>query len=61
MVSVKRAKLIIIPKVIPNGFLFSLVTVDERMIGKRGQMQGASIVTKPEMKAKNKRINIKLN
>ena len=61
MVSVKSAKLIIIPKVIPRGFLFSPVTVDERMIGKSGQMQGARIVTRPEMKAKNKRINIKLN
>jgi len=56
IVKVKRAKLIIIPKVMPNGFLFSPVTDDEKIIGKRGQIHGARIVIKPDKKAKNKRI-----
>ena len=59
MVSVKRAKLTIIPIVIPKGFLFSPVTDEERIIGKSGQMHGARIVIKPEMKAKNNKMIIK--
>ncbi len=56
----KSAKLIIIPKVIPKGFRFSPVEEDERMIGRRGQMQGAKIVTNPDKNAKVKRIIIKV-
>ena len=58
MVNVKRAKLIIIPKVIPNGFFLAVVMDEERTIGKSGQIQGAKIVTKPDTKAKNKSTSI---
>ncbi len=47
-----------IPKVTPSGFLCPPVTVDERTIGKSGHIHGAKIVTRPEIKAKIKRINI---
>ena len=58
MVRVKKAKLVTIPKVIPNGLDFPPAVVDERTIGKSGQMQGARIVTNPEINAKNKSANI---
>ena len=58
MVRVKRAKLIIIPRVMPNGFLRAFVTDEERMIGSNGQIHGAKMVTNPDKKAKNNKINI---
>ena len=58
MVRVKKAKLNMIPRVIPNGFLLPVLVEDARTMGKRGQMQGAKIVKNPERKAKNKRTNI---
>ena len=58
MVRVNRAKLIMIPSVIPNGFLLAVVTEDERTIGKSGQMQGARIVTNPDKKAKKSNISM---
>ena len=51
-VSVKKAKLEIIPKVIPNGFLCPPCVLDDRIIGSKGQIQGAAIVTNPDKKAK---------
>lgn len=44
-----------IPKVIPKGFAFPPVVVEERMIGNKGQIQGAKIVMSPETKANNSR------
>jgi hypothetical protein len=58
MVRVKKVKLSIIPNVIPSGFFFPPVADEERTIGKSGQIQGARIVMRPEMKAKNKRMSI---
>ena len=58
--SVKRPKLNIIPKVIPSGFLCPPVVVEDNIIGKRGQMHGAKIVTSPDMNAKINKININL-
>ncbi len=46
--------------VIPRGLFFPPVTVAERIIGKSGQIQGANMVTKPDRKAKRKRISIGL-
>ena len=56
MVRVKMAKLAIIPKVIPSGFPFPPVAEEERMIGRSGQIQGAKIVTSPEINAKMRRM-----
>ncbi len=58
MVSVKTAKLEIIPSVIPSGFRLPPDVVEERMIGNNGQIHGAKIVISPETNAKNKRIII---
>ena len=58
IVSVKKAKLATIPSEIPNAFVLPPVEVVENIIGKRGQMQGARIVTKPEIKANKRRISI---
>lgn len=52
------AKLVIIPKVIPKGFLWPPVAVDERIMGKSGQMHGAAMVTSPEIKANKSSIDI---
>ncbi len=48
-----------IPKVMPNGFLFAVVTDEERMMGSKGQIHGAKIVINPDRKAKNNNINTK--
>ena len=61
MLSVRIAKLLIIPRVIPNAFCFPPVADDESITGSSGQMQGAKIVIKPEIKENNKRINIVKN
>ncbi len=42
------------PSVIPRGFLFSPVVVDDKIIGRSGQIHGARIVTRPDINAKNK-------
>ncbi len=55
MLRVKRPKESKIPKVIPSGFLCPPVVVDDKTRGRRGQMQGAKIVTKPDINAKSKR------
>ena len=47
-----------IPKVIPNGFLCPPVALEDKITGKSGQMQGAAIVTSPEIKANIKSIDI---
>ncbi len=52
MVRVNTVKLAITPKVIPNGLLFPLpVTDEDRIMGNNGQIQGARIVTKPDINA----------
>lgn len=53
-------KLVIIPKVIPSGFLCPPVVEEERIIGKSGQIQGAKIVVNPARKAKSKRMTMQL-
>ena len=59
MVKVKIPKLRIIPKVIPSGFLWPPEAVEERTIGRIGQMQGAKIVTNPDKNANKSKIIIK--
>jgi len=50
---VKRAKLKIIPSVIPSGLCRPFpLSVEERTMGNNGQMHGARIVTNPERNAK---------
>lgn len=49
-----------IPKVIPKGFLWPPVADEESNIGKSGQIQGARMVTKPEIKAKRSSTSINL-
>lgn len=58
MVRVKNAKLNIIPRVIPSGFFLPVLVEDARTIGKRGHIQGARIVTRPETKEKKSKISI---
>lgn len=56
MVRVKSANEIMIPSVMPKDFALLPPTADEdKTIGSSGQMQGAKIVTSPEMKAKRRR------
>ena len=57
---VKKAKLIITPIVIPRGFFLPPVAEADKTIGKSGQIQGAAIVTSPEIKANISRISINL-
>lgn len=54
MLRVRSPNESIIPKVIPKGFLCPPVVLEERIIGRSGQMQGANIVISPEIKAKVK-------
>jgi hypothetical protein len=52
---VKKVKLAIKPKIMPNGrdFEFSFVlTEEERIIGRTGKIQGERMVTIPAIKAK---------
>jgi len=58
IVKVKMPKLTMMPRVIPRGFFFPPVVLDERMIGSSGQMHGAKIVTNPDKNAKTNRIPI---
>ena len=58
MLSVKIEKLNIMPSVIPKGFLCPPVVEDDKIIGKSGQIHGARMVTRPEIKAKRRRINM---
>ncbi len=54
MASVKIPNESIMPRTIPNGRRCEDPAIDEdRTIGKRGQIHGARMVTKPERKAKN--------
>ena len=55
---VKKAKLIQTPKVIPRGFFLPPVADADRTIGRSGQIQGAAIVTRPEIKAKISKMSI---
>ncbi len=53
---VKKPKLNISPSVMPSGRLWPLpATDDERTMGNSGQIQGASIVTRPDKNAKPSR------
>jgi hypothetical protein len=54
--SVKNEKLVIMPNVIPKGFLFPPVDDEESTIGRSGQIQGASMVMNPETKANKSNI-----
>ena len=58
MVKVKMVKETMMPRTIPNGFFFPPVVVDERIIGRSGQIQGAAMVTKPEIKANKSKMSI---
>jgi hypothetical protein len=55
--SVKKVKLKINPRTIPNGFLCP-PTLPDRTIGKMGSIQGDKIVTIPAIKAKSVSITI---
>ena len=46
------------PKVTPRGLAFPPVDDEDKTIGNNGQIQGAKIVIKPEIKAKESSINI---
>jgi hypothetical protein len=49
MVSVKNAKLIIIPRTIPSGLLWLFPATDEdKIMGNTGQMHGARMVMTPD-------------
>ena len=58
MKRVKNAKLVMIPTMIPNDFVFPPFTDADKIIGSKGQMQGARIVTNPEINAKTNKITI---
>jgi len=57
---VKIVKLSMIPRVIPRGLLCPPLpaTLVERTMGRRGQMQGARIVTRPDKNANVNKIII---
>jgi len=57
-VRVKKAKLEIIPIVIPKGFALPPTADEDNTMGKSGQIHGAAIVTKPDKKAKTNRRSI---
>lgn len=52
MVRVKIEKLVMTPSVIPKDLDLPPVADEDKTIGRRGQMQGARIVTKPDKKEK---------
>ena len=58
MVRVRTAKLTATPTVIPNDLALPPRDAD-KMIGRSGQIQGARMVTRPEMKAKMRRTGIR--
>lgn len=58
MLRVRRPNESIIPKVIPRGFRLPPVVVEDKIIGRNGQIQGANIVINPEIKAKRRRTDI---
>ena len=60
MVRVMRAKLVMIPRVIPSGLRCPPLVVADKIIGNNGQMHGAKIVTSPEIKAKTSNTPIRL-
>ena len=51
-------KLDIMPSVIPSGLRLPACEETERIIGNKGQMHGARIVTKPARKVKRSNISI---
>jgi len=51
ILNVKIEKLVTTPSVIPSGFLCPPVAAEDKTIGKIGQIQGAAIVTSPDMNA----------
>ena len=55
IVKVTRPKLIIIPRVMPSGFLCPPVAVADKMIGRSGHIQGARIVISPDTKRSEER------
>ena len=62
MLSVKIVKLSIMPSVIPRGRLWDVLPTEaERIIGKSGQIQGARIVTSPDINAKISKSAISTN
>lgn len=56
MVSVKKAKLSMMPSVIPGGLLLPPDEEEDNMIGKRGHIQGANIVISPERNVNKSRL-----
>jgi hypothetical protein len=56
----KTPKVIIIPIVIPRGFLCPPVEDADKTIGRSGHIQGAAIVIKPEIKANRRSADIYL-
>ncbi len=61
MLKINTEKLTIIPSVMPKDFAFPPFKEEERIIGRSGQMQGARIVTRPDMNAKKSKISIFVN
>jgi len=58
IVSVKIVKLVTMPRTAPTGLLLLPPVAVERTIGKSGQIQGARIAARPEMKAIRTTISI---
>lgn len=55
---VSSPNVVSIPSVIPKDLDFPPLSEVERTMGRRGQIQGASIVTNPDANAKNNSITI---